>query len=211
MNKPIGRVVLTFLALGLLQSPQLAVAQSEGLKVHGHWTIEIRQPDGVLVTHREFENALAEEGAANLVSFLARGKVPGLWRIELRKTGFAGDSPCEDSLSHDTACFIAELSDTFAANRPSHFFRTLTISAPVSGVNGGKLVLGGVATAARDSQIAVVATHLGSCDLTAPQPCTNPGPSFTLTTIKDPITGSLAPIRVLPGQIIQVTVVLSFS
>src|SRR6267378_4379919 len=31
--------------------------QKEGITVHGHWTIDVRNPDGTLVTHREFENA----------------------------------------------------------------------------------------------------------------------------------------------------------
>jgi len=26
--------------------------------VHGHWTIDVREPDGTLVSHNEFENAL---------------------------------------------------------------------------------------------------------------------------------------------------------
>lgn len=30
----------------------------EGIKVHGHWTIEVHNPDGSLVRHVEFENAL---------------------------------------------------------------------------------------------------------------------------------------------------------
>jgi hypothetical protein len=30
----------------------------EGIKVHGHWVIDVRNPDGSLVTHHEFENAL---------------------------------------------------------------------------------------------------------------------------------------------------------
>ena len=36
--------------------------RNEGIKVHGHWTIEVRNPDGKVVTHREFENALAQGG-----------------------------------------------------------------------------------------------------------------------------------------------------
>src|SRR2546423_15522419 len=40
--------------------------QQEGIKVHGHWTIEVRNPDGTLVTHREFENALTSLGAYSL-------------------------------------------------------------------------------------------------------------------------------------------------
>ncbi|HSP63214.1 MAG TPA: hypothetical protein VLQ90_09555, partial [Pyrinomonadaceae bacterium] len=37
--------------------------QKEGIKVHGHWTIDVRNPDGTLVTHREFENDLQADGA----------------------------------------------------------------------------------------------------------------------------------------------------
>src|SRR5437879_3747133 len=29
----------------------------EGIQVHGAWTIDVREPDGTLVEHREFENA----------------------------------------------------------------------------------------------------------------------------------------------------------
>src|ERR1700747_3718133 len=32
--------------------------QHEGIKVHGHWTIEVRNPDGSLTRHVEFENSL---------------------------------------------------------------------------------------------------------------------------------------------------------
>src|SRR6476660_2101480 len=35
----------------------------EGIKVHGHWTIDVRNADGTLATHREFENALQISGA----------------------------------------------------------------------------------------------------------------------------------------------------
>src|SRR2546423_1698687 len=60
-----------------------ARGQQEGIKVHGHWTIEVRNPDGTLVTHREFENALTPGGAMLLGLFLSRNKTPGLWRIHL--------------------------------------------------------------------------------------------------------------------------------
>lgn len=36
--------------------------RNEGIKVHGHWTIEVRDPDGRLAAHREFENSLAPSG-----------------------------------------------------------------------------------------------------------------------------------------------------
>jgi hypothetical protein len=37
--------------------------QSDGIKVHGHWTIEVRNPDGTLAKHSEFENSLATPSA----------------------------------------------------------------------------------------------------------------------------------------------------
>ena len=39
------------------QTPAPSGGPAEGIKVHGHWTIEVRDPDGTLVTHREFEKA----------------------------------------------------------------------------------------------------------------------------------------------------------
>ena len=34
----------------------------EGIKVHGHWIIDVRNPDGSLAQHRDFENSLADGG-----------------------------------------------------------------------------------------------------------------------------------------------------
>ena len=58
----------------------------EGITVRGQWTIEVRNPDGKLVTHREFENGLtpyAGEGATLLSAFIGRVVTPGLWMVEL--------------------------------------------------------------------------------------------------------------------------------
>src|SRR5947208_12840021 len=67
----------------------------EGIKVHGHWTIEVRNPDGTLVTHREFENALTSDGGFALSAVLGRALTLGLWRIQLEVWG-AGTSPWYD-------------------------------------------------------------------------------------------------------------------
>jgi hypothetical protein len=39
----------------------------EGIQVHGYWTIEVRNPDGSVTAHREFENAL-QRGGQNFLS-----------------------------------------------------------------------------------------------------------------------------------------------
>ena len=46
-------------------------ADGEGIEVHGHWTIEVRNPDGSLDERHEFENALTPEGNDYLVGLLA--------------------------------------------------------------------------------------------------------------------------------------------
>ena len=57
-------------------------AQKEGIKVHGHWTIDIRNPDGTLAQHHEFENALI--GAVQAVIRVNR---TSSWIDELRGMG----------------------------------------------------------------------------------------------------------------------------
>jgi hypothetical protein len=39
----------------------------EGVKVHGHWTVEVKNPDGSLVKHIEFENSLVGSGAGDMI------------------------------------------------------------------------------------------------------------------------------------------------
>ena len=55
---------------------------TEGIKVHGHWTIEVRDPDGSLVSRTEFDNALSG-GTSRLPKVLARVYTIGLWGVKL--------------------------------------------------------------------------------------------------------------------------------
>ena len=56
----------------------------EGVKVHGHWSIDICNPDGTLVKHREFENAYAS-GTANPLSTILSGQGGplGPWQLQI--------------------------------------------------------------------------------------------------------------------------------
>ena len=58
---------------------------SEGIQVHGDWTIEVSDPDGNLVERREFKNALTNEGAYFVVDLLQglQEVVQNTWEIEL--------------------------------------------------------------------------------------------------------------------------------
>ena len=66
----------------------------EGITVHGHWTIEVKNPDGKLVSHTEFENALVQPvGAVNLSSLLFGTIVPGGFWVRLTD-GIGDGGPC---------------------------------------------------------------------------------------------------------------------
>lgn len=49
----------------------------EGIQVHGHWTIDVRNPDGKLASHTEFENSLQASGANTLTGLLSGQYVSG--------------------------------------------------------------------------------------------------------------------------------------
>jgi hypothetical protein len=69
---------------------------SEGIQVHGDWTIDIYNKDGSLDQHVEFSNALKDQGAHDLISALAGLRTfSGDWQILLE--GLVND-PCPSDL-----------------------------------------------------------------------------------------------------------------
>ena len=58
----------------------------EGITVHGHWIIEVRNPDGKLAPRREFENAYPA-GGAYLPSLLSGNNSPGGLSVLLNGQG----------------------------------------------------------------------------------------------------------------------------
>lgn len=49
----------------------------EGIKIHGHWSIVIKNPDGSVASRHEFENALVSSGSDMLAQLLARSTSMG--------------------------------------------------------------------------------------------------------------------------------------
>ncbi len=182
--------------------------QNEGIKVHGHWTIDVRNPDGTLVTHREFENALDNfSGAKALARFLARQNTPGMWAI---------------SLTSDLSQMVIQEpgSDITTPSSTVLLFKTLTIGPP--SLSSSSFVLSGYTTPlSQDAIYDTVATINKYCSatltLTPAQCASNPGSGGTLSNLNG-ITlfnleagSSKPPVSVHAGQIIQVTVAISFS
>jgi hypothetical protein len=165
----------------------------EGIKVHGHWTIEVRNPDGTVVTHREFENALVP--GTVLASILSRQSSVGPWLITLSGGVCNVNGPVD--------CYVQEAAAQLFAG--PNAFNTLSIGT--SGSNGGNFTLSGTAVAGLSGSIGMVRTSIMAC--TPPQlpngsPCQT-GSLFALTQT------SPSPIQVSAGQTVAVTVTISFS
>ena len=74
------RVVILLLAILALsafigcQAKPMVVSESgsesEGIKVHGDWTVEVTNPDGSLATRKQFSNHITEEGFGVLAALM---------------------------------------------------------------------------------------------------------------------------------------------
>lgn len=165
----------------------------EGIKVHGHWSIDIRNPDGTLVKHNEFENALQDDGKSFLARTLARSSPVGTWDVQLI-AGAAIAAGCVNGqqLSQAVACVIGEAGSANASTN-------LTVGT-------GNLPLQPGQRRAVQTTVLTGTTQAVSTS------------GFTITGVLTTTTGFIfsqatlpTPITVSPGQIIQVTVTFSFS
>lgn len=199
-------LLLTVVALGAVHAAAAQVAErtgapQEGIKVHGYWTIDILNSDGTLARHVEFENGL-QGGGTHLAALLTRNAAMGYWSVDLHDSN-PTTSPCQGGTALDpSSCFILESAGTDLAG--TNVFKTLTVSS--TGLNNSQIVLQGTATATSNGQVGAVHTNFGLCPSSAvPGGCgrTYLGISFSGT--------GLTPIPVVPGQIIQLKVVISFS
>ena len=126
----------------------------EGIKVHGHWTIDVRNPDGTLGAHHEFENALLPTGGWVLTHLLARQVTHRQWRIRL----LGAPPPCND-LGQPTSCYLSEAGSTPPeAYGLGERFATLTLGVADDLINGSKLKLMGDFTASHDGGIVAAAS-----------------------------------------------------
>jgi hypothetical protein len=172
----------------------------EGIVVHGHWTVEVRNPDGTVATHREFENAFFP--GPGLASILARQGAAGFWTIFLYPGTVCGNT-------NNAGCSIAEPTNTL------NLYNSFNLSVTVS---GNSLVLSGTVLASGGGSIVTVQTDSQACPATvAPSsPCQNwpNGPNFGFGTGGGFIFTSTDPspaISVSAGQTVAVTVNISFS
>jgi hypothetical protein len=185
----------------------------EGIKVHGHWTIEVRNLDGSVATHREFENSLASgSGAQALVALLSHTATVGFLQVLLYGPNCAiGGYPY---------CSIIEnIPGSFTANGVSNNLTLSVKSPPIAGSGASTLTLNGNVTPVNSTQITQVQTGFLACTPdTSPQACfpaaNAPGASYgvpPLLWIYGLTSANISALSVQSGQTVAVTVVLSFS
>jgi hypothetical protein len=187
--------------MGLQSSARAAAQQEPGstgesIEVHGHWVIEIRNPDGSVVSRTEFENALTNQGADALARIVAGRWAVGQWRVKLEDAA-VGSGPCNGT------CFIAESVEPDVWCNTG-CFKNLSVLA----VNG-EVVFSGYATALDDGTVEQVGTVAAFCEMdqtqgSCLQEITDLEAYLTATTLP-------SPIAVISGQSIVVTVTFSFS
>jgi len=183
------------------ERPKPPSGPGEGIGIQGHWTIEIRNPDGTVATRREFKNALTTNGQAYLSRLLSRLLAPGPWLIR-----FGGaSSPCR-TLTANLDCILTEARAARTAS--PNLAKTLTVADAHP-----PLTLGGYIVVPFDGSITSVASSIEQCLPTVrPDVClgiTRIGgapvfpPSFTEATIPA--------IPVSAGQQVAANVVFTFS
>jgi hypothetical protein len=187
--------------------------------VHGHWTIEVRNPDGTLATHREFENNLIGgnyDGAAFIAAVLSRTVTVGSWGISLK-----GASGKNFIVIDEPNSSMAALDSTNCASSPGGSTYTCSTSLSISGPNataGGGLAgntnavtLTGSASVPQGYPSTITLVETDNYPCTAPSTTTACLDSGNVGIGGVTLTGSFTPVPVTAGQTVAVTVVISFQ
>jgi len=173
----------------------------EGITVHGHWTIDVKNPDGTVATHREFENALQPGAYGALGALIAgnsssAGLVIGLdmKAVVIDQGGYGAGSlarlddyrtaggPCYTGDTQQgfgcliTTTVLGPVSQVTCSGGSATCTTTLMQNAPtltaINAYNGSVVQLSGTAPAGFPSTISDVETFLFTCDNSvSPQAC----------------------------------------
>jgi hypothetical protein len=213
-----------------------AKSGQEGITVHGHWVIDVRNPDGSLAQHREFENSLTLNGTYVLAALLSGSAVPGNWAVLLGPA--SGNGPCTNSYTASGVSGTSEICEVVQTLTTAPAIGDcqqnlcgagLTLTLP--GLNG--VALTGTITANQTGTIGVVSSTMAVClpngtfyyqntaiqsGTVSPSACVTAstvGESFTSTTLttilKPGATPTPNPIPVTAGQTILASVTIGFS
>jgi len=186
----------------------------EGIKVHGHWVIEVRNPDGSLASRTKFENGLTSFGVSALIDVLSQNSSVGPWSIWFTGSGSPGTFPCRGTAPSPPACVISQGALNFSQASGNLTFGyggtsvgtdlRLVTFGPAGGGNTA-LELHGTGIVPNSGIINAVATFISLCIPPGPSSCGSSPLMFQLTQANP------SPITVSAGQYVQFTVTISFS
>ena len=193
----------------------------QNIKMHGHWLIDVKNPDGSLAQHRDFENSLYGGGPGGpgfLIALMAGYVVPADYAISLFSN--TNTTPC----SNQSACvLVRSLTTQPGVTYCQSFtcFTGLTYGYNVGVTGNPSLVLSGSFTASSAGTIDSVFTVFGVCPGAGPtgvtglstvSPSACPAASGS-TGSNNQLSGTnlSSTVSVSSGQIVQVTVTITFS
>lgn len=205
-----------------LGSAQTTKPGEEGIKIHGHWEITVKNPDGTVAEHRDFENALQGGGAAYLIALMAGYTVPSDYEIFLQSSGTA---PCvtPSFTNAQAGCvLVRSLTTSPATNSCLYYYCAATLSYTYnlnySVLASNSMVLSAYFTAGQTGTITSVSTYAGDCPIQFIQSSvlTNISPAACNAAAGgigvNALTGTgITSIPVSNGQLVQVVVTISFS
>ncbi len=168
-----------------------------GVMVHGDWIVTVKNGDGTVAQEHAFHNEF--NGALTVAGILAHKNTTGRYWLTLSDQTGTGQNPCGDTTA--SSCFVFEPDDPNAS--VVGWFNTLSVTTTTPGA----VVVTGTVIATRAGQFNHVRMLLSTCGggTIAPNDC-HPGSygNFSARTLP-------APISVIAGQQILVTVTYTFS
>lgn len=171
----------------------------DAVSVHGHWKVEVKQPDGTVVRTLEVENAFVD--SAGVVPKLLAGHVSyGAWQIDLRAS--TGTKPCVFDGERD--CITTN--NRAYAELEGWRYRTLEVAS-----DGYAVTLHGSVTTASTSAIDKLESSLYWCEPTINQyACNIQNPTDVGLFSTRTLTGGDV-VAVEAGHIVVVDVTFTFG
>lgn len=188
----------------------------EGIVVHGHWVIEVKDPDGTLAVRREFENSLVSSGASSLSQMFLGQVVAGDYFIEF---GY-GTTNFSNVCNAYNCTIVTSLSNLGGQYCTTAKDWSCTPGLNVTASKLGSVTLAGQTVAAIAGTVIYVDTVMLACNDSGVG--TNQGPISSSACATESVAANnyaanvftstqIAPIYVNAGQQISFTVTISFS
>jgi len=139
--------LITLLAIGTAcgQAPEPEPVASDGIQVHGHWTVTVTNPDGTVDAVHEFENEISAIGRPVITALLIGDTDVAEWNIDIRQQlpVVLGCVGVETFMTGATVLPGSAYRDTGALNAPIKVSAACTVSGLAS-EDEGKIIEVGI-------------------------------------------------------------------